>query len=459
MGKKKILIIGAGLAGSLLAIYLGRKGFTVEVIESRPDMRKTRISAGRSINLALSNRGIAALREVGLDSYMLSEAVPMTGRMIHGADGSMRRLPYSGRDGEYINSISRGGLNIALMDVAESIENVKLRFGVACTGFDCRSGAVTLSDGRVIDDAVVLGTDGAGSVIRNAMLAGGVPRFDFSQTWLSHGYKELHIWPTGQGDGFAIEKDALHIWPRDKFLMIALPNLDGSFTCTLFLAHSGGNSFEEIAGDAVTQAEIADGRIESFFTLNFPDVIDLIPDLCESYRTNPVGNLGTIKCGPWNVGGKALLLGDAAHAIVPFYGQGMNASFEDCRILNSMIDGTDVDWEKLFTDFTEVRKKNADAIADLAVENFYEMRDAVADPVFVRKRVVETRLEQTFPDYFSKYSLVTFREDVSYNHARTLGNAQDRLLMSICAETEDVDSLDLSEIRERLAELPEAKGL
>lgn len=457
--RKKILIIGAGLAGSLLAIYLGRKGFEVEVIESRPDMRKVQISAGRSINLALSNRGIAALRGVGLDSYMLSEAVPMTGRMIHGADGSLRRLPYSGREGEYINSISRGGLNIALMDVAESIENVELRFGVACTAFDCSSGSVTLSDGRVIEDAVIFGTDGAGSVIRNAMLAGGVPRFDFSQTWLSHGYKELHIWPTGQGDGFAIEKDALHIWPRDKFLMIALPNLDGSFTCTLFLAHSGVNSFTEIAGDAKTQAEIADGPIEAFFRSNFPDVIDLIPDLCDSYRANPVGNLGTIKCGPWNVGGKALLLGDAAHAIVPFYGQGMNASFEDCRILDSMIDGVDVDWEKLFTDFTEVRKKNADAIADLAVENFYEMRDAVADPVFVRKRTVETRLEQTFPDYFSKYSLVTFREDVPYSHARTLGNAQDRLLMSICTETEDVDALDLSEIRKRLADLPEAKGL
>lgn len=459
MRNKKVLITGAGLAGSLLAIYLGRKGFEVTVVESRPDMRKTTMSAGRSINLALSNRGIAALREVGLDEYMLSEAVPMTGRMIHGNDGSTKLLPYSGREGEYINSISRGGLNIALMNLAESLENVTLHFDTSCTAFDCKSGAVTLSDGRVIRDSVVFGTDGAGSIIRNAMLAGGVSRFDFSQTWLSHGYKELHIWPTGSGEGFAIEKHALHIWPRDKFLMIALPNLDGSFTCTLFLAHSGINSFSDVAGGVNDQAEIADDRINEFFEKNFPDVIELIPDLCESYRANPVGNLGTVKCYPWNVGGKAVLLGDAAHAVVPFYGQGMNASFEDCRILNGMIDGTDVDWEKLFDAFTEIRKKNADAIADLAVENFYEMRDAVADPVFVRKRALETKLEQTFPDYFSKYSLVTFREDIPYSHARALGNAQDRVLMELCAGNDDLEKLDLKEIRRLLAELPEAREL
>jgi len=456
MGNKKILIIGAGLAGSLLAIYLGRRGFDVDVIEARPDMRKTEISAGRSINLALSNRGIAALREVGLDEYMLAEAVPMTGRMIHVPDGSKKMLPYSGREGEYINSISRGGLNIALMNLAESLSNVRLHFGISCTGYDCRTGEVSLSDGRKIVDATVFGTDGAGSVVRNAMLAGGVPRFDFSQTWLSHGYKELHIWPTGVGDGFAIEKNTLHIWPRDRFLMIALPNLDGSFTCTLFLAHSGRNSFAEIAGDAKAQSGIPNEHIESFFKRNFPNAFDLMPDLCDSYRTNPVGNLGTIKCHPWNVGGKALLLGDAAHAVVPFYGQGMNASFEDCRILNGMIDGTDVDWEDVFSRFTEVRKPNADAIADLAIENFYEMRDAVADPVFVKKRVLETMLEQAFPDYFSKYSLVTFREDVPYSHARSLGNAQDRLLMSICSTTENVQDLDLVEIRRLLSELPEA---
>jgi kynurenine 3-monooxygenase len=459
MERKRILIIGAGLAGSLLAISLGRKGFEVDVIESRPDMRKTTISAGRSINLALSNRGIAALREVGLDSFMLSEAVPMTGRMIHALDGSTRVLPYSGREGEYINSISRGGLNIALMNLAESLPNVRLHFGISCTSFNCETGEIKLSDGKSVDDAVVFGTDGAGSVIRNAMLGGGVARFDFSQTWLSHGYKELHIWPTGEGNGFAIEKNLLHIWPRDKFLMIALPNLDGSFTCTLFLAHAGDNSFSEVAGDVTAQSEISDENIERFFEKNFADVIELIPDLCESYRANPVGNLGTIKCYPWNVGGKALLLGDAAHAIVPFYGQGMNASFEDCRILSSLIEGTDVDWEKVFTEFTEIRKKNADAIADLAVENFYEMRDAVADPVFVKKRALETKLEQTFPDYFSKYSLVTFRDDVPYSHARSLGNAQDRLLMSICANNDDVEALDLAEIRRLLAELPEANRL
>jgi kynurenine 3-monooxygenase len=435
MKKEKVIIIGAGLSGSLLAIYLAKRGIECDVYESRGDMRKVTMSAGRSINLALSNRGIAALKEVGLDEYMLAEAVPMYGRMIHGLDGSTKLLPYSGRQGEYINSVSRAGLNIALMNEAEKYKGVKFFFNEKCAEFDCKSGEAKLENGEIIKGDSIIGTDGAGSVIRNAMLS-DFPRFNYSIQWLEHGYKELHIPPTESGD-FQMEKNALHIWARHSFMMIALPNFDGSFTCTLFLAHKGENSFEQL---------IDEKSLMNFFETNFADSISMMPTLVEDFFTNPTGNLGTVKCFPWNVGGKSLLIGDSAHAVVPFYGQGMNASFEDCRILNQLIEQHGTDWETVFDEFTTVRKPNADAIADMAEENFYEMRDAVADPVFQKKRELETKLEQTFPDYFSKYSMVTFREDLPYSVAKDKGNAQDKLLMEICAGIKNVNELDLNEV-------------
>lgn len=443
----KIIIIGAGLAGSLLGIYLSRRGFEVEIYEARGDMRKIGASGGRSINLALSDRGIAALREVGMDEYMLGEAVPMRGRMIHALDGTTKLLPYSGRQNEYINSISRAGLNIALMNAAQK-SGVKFRFNRKCVNFDCKTGAAlvenTKAGGRqTIRGDILIAADGAGSAVRKAMLDGGVPRFNFSQSWLEHGYRELHI-PPGENGGFLMEKNALHIWARHSFMMIALPNFDGSFTCTLFLAHKGENSFEQLVGES---------SLMRFFETYFADAIPLMPTLVEDFFTNPIGNLGTIKCFPWNVGGKSLLLGDSAHAIVPFYGQGMNASFEDCRVLDSLIEKYGTDWATVFDEFTRERKPNADAIADMAEENFYEMRDAVADPVFVRKRELETRLEQTFPDYFSKYSMVTFREDLPYIVAKQKGNAQDKLLMEICAEIEDVSRIDLNEVTQKVKTL------
>ena len=444
MKKEKVIIIGAGLSGSLLAIYLAKRGIHADIYEARGDMRKEEMAAGRSINLALSNRGIAALKEVGLDEYMLSEAVPMFGRMIHALDASTKLLPYSGRQGEYINSVSRAGLNIALINEAEKYDGVRFFFNEKCTDFDCRSGEVLFEKGNAARGDTVIATDGAGSVIRNEMLHGGVPRFDFSQKWLEHGYKELHIPPTEKGD-FRMEKNALHIWARRSFMMIALPNFDGSFTCTLFLAHKGENSFEEIVGTAG-----GSDRLLEFFQTNFADAIPLMPDLTEDFFANPIGNLGTIKCFPWNAGGKSLLLGDSAHAVVPFYGQGMNASFEDCRILNQLIGQNGTNWETVFNEFTRDRKPNTDAIAEMAEENFYEMRDAVADPVFQRKRELETRLEQTFPGYFSKYSMVTFREDLPYLTAKQKGNAQDKLLMEICANINNVNEIDLNEVVERL---------
>lgn len=442
MSKQKVIIIGAGLAGSLLAIYLAKRDLEVEVFEARGDMRKTEMSAGRSINLALSDRGIAALREVGMDGYMLREAVPMYGRMVHTMDGQTKLLPYSGRQGEYINSISRAGLNIALMNEAEKNDGVKLHFDEKCQLFDCHSGQARFESGKIAQGEIVIATDGAGSAVRHAMLQGGVPRFNFSQTWLEHGYKELHIPPADENGNFLMEKNALHIWARRSFMMIALPNFDGSFTCTLFLAHKGENSFEQL---------IDKSSLMDFFEMNFADAIPLMPTLAEDFFANPIGNLGTVKCFPWNAGGKALLLGDSAHAVVPFYGQGMNCAFEDCRVLDALIEKHGAsDWKLIFEEYGELRKQNTDAIADMAEENFYEMRDAVADPIFVRKRELETKLEQTFPDYFSKYSMVTFREDLPYMVAKSKGNAQDKLLMKICSNIENVNEIDLHEVLEKV---------
>ncbi|MCW5961529.1 MAG: FAD-dependent monooxygenase [Pyrinomonadaceae bacterium] len=498
----KVIIIGAGLAGSLLSLFLAKRGIETEVYEARGDMRRQEMSAGRSINLALSDRGIAALKQVGMDEYMLGEAVPMLGRMIHSVDGTTKLLPYSGRKGEYINSVSRGGLNIALINEADKYSESKFFFNQKCVDFDCETGEAILEGGKRTKGDTVIATDGAGSAVRQAMMNGCVSRFNYEQKFLEHGYKELHIPPksersavadgltsssensvknsnfsdaklqppaTAGGSDFAMEKNALHIWARREFLMIALPNFDGSFTCTLFLAFEGENSFEsivrtasrsdllnnnsEISNNYLKPSATADGsdRLLEFFETNFPDAVPLMPTLVEDFFTNPTGNLGTVKCLPWNIGGKALLLGDSAHAMVPFYGQGMNCAFEDCRVLDSLIEkhGTE-NWKTVFEEYTLQRKPNADAICDLAEENFFEMRDAVADPVFQKKRELETLLEQTFPDYFSKYSMVTFREDLPYAVAKEKGNAQDKLLMEICANVENVGEIDLNEVLEKV---------
>lgn len=453
MSDEKVIIIGAGLAGSLLSIYLAKRGIEVEVYEARADMRNKKMSAGRSINLALSDRGIKALSEVGMDEYMLREAVPMYGRLVHDTEGNTRLLPYSGREGEYINSVSRGGLNIALIDEADKHKESSFFFEQRCIDFDCRSGEALIfneknGDEYKVSGTTVIATDGAGSAVRRAMMRGGVPRFNYSQDFLEHGYKELSI-PPGEGGAFRMEKNALHIWARRSFMMIALPNFDGSYTCTLFLAHNGKNSFESIDTGEYSGGSPGSALIR-FFEEQFPDAIPLIGNLEREYFTNPTGDLGTVKCSPWNAGDRCLLLGDSAHAVVPFYGQGMNASFEDCRILNDLIGELGTNWLEVFERYSELRKVNTDAIADMAVENFYEMRDAVADPVFVRKRDLETKLEQQYPDYFSKYSMVTFREDLPYSEAMRRGNAQDRILMEICAREPDVSKIDTRKVLERL---------
>jgi kynurenine 3-monooxygenase len=457
MSNEKVIIIGAGLAGSLLAIYLAKRGIEVDVYEARGDMRHQSVAAGRSINLALSDRGIAALREVGMDEYMLAEAMPMYGRLIHSPSGETKLLPYSGREGEYINSVSRGGLNIALINEAEKYAGVRFFFNEGCVDLDIETGEAILESGKRVAGSAVIATDGAGSAVRNAIMHGGVERFNFSQAWLDHGYKELVIPSVSEFDvlpegvsrragRFVTDENALHIWPRQKFMMIALPNFDGSFTCTLFLAHK---SPRPAAGGKLEPAfdQLADETaVMDFFKREFPDAVPLMPTLTHDFFANPTGNLGTVKCFPWNIDGKVLLLGDAAHAVVPFYGQGMNCAFEDVRVLDQLIEKRGTEWERVFEEYGVLRKVNTDAIADMAEENFYEMRDATADAVFQRKRALETTLEQEYPDYFSKYSMVTFREDLPYFVAREMGNAQDRLLMEICGDAADIDDLDLDDV-------------
>lgn len=443
MSNKKIIIIGAGLSGSLLAIRMAQKGFNVAVYEKRPDMRKEKISAGRSINLALSDRGIRGLQLIGLEKEMLSLSIPMHGRMIHNPGAEPLLLPYSGRKGEHINSISRGDLNIALLNKAETFHNIELNFDCHCidVNIDTAEAFFEKDDNSFsVSGELVIGTDGAGSALRNSMEK-KLPGFSMSLKFLDHGYKELNL-PPGAGNSFLIEKNALHIWPRKSFMLIALPNLAGDFTVTLFLAHKGGhNSFEAIQHK---------GQLHAFFEQNFPDVQQLIPDLEEQFFNNPTGQLGTVKCYPWQANGQCVLMGDAAHAVVPFYGQGMNCSFEDVVVFDELLEQHGDNWKKLLELFEQSRKPNADAIADLAVDNFYEMRDAAGDAVFQRKRRLETMLEQNYPQYFSKYSLVTFCEQVPYKQAMDQGRKQDEILMQLCKEAEDIASLDMDAVLEKL---------
>jgi kynurenine 3-monooxygenase len=467
-----VVIIGAGLAGSLLAIFLAKRGISVDIYEARGDMRNESVDAGRSINLALSDRGIASLREVGMDEYMLSEAVPMYGRMIHSETGETKLLPYSGRKCEYINSVSRAGLNIALINEAEKYEGVTFHFREPCVDFDYAPASVKFASGTTVSGDTVFAADGAGSAVRQAMERQN-PAFESHSVFLEHGYKELHI-PSNSGpDKYPIEPNALHIWPRHQFMMIALPNFDGSFTCTLFLANKGRNPSNEGAVErtrAPAPGTPPNGRVCAFpdpgfdhlaednslldfFNREFHDAVTLMPTLVEDFFTNPTGQLGTLRCWPWNIEGKVLLLGDSAHAMVPFYGQGMNCAFEDVRVLDQLIEKHGTNWETVFEEYGRLRKINTDAIQDMAEENFYEMRDATADPVFQRKRALETRLEQIYPDYFSKYSMVTFREDLPYSVAKEKGNAQDRLLMQICANENDIENINLETVLSQLKAL------
>jgi len=440
-----VAVVGAGLVGSLLSIYLKKRGYQVTVFERRPDMRRKGYEGGRSINLALSNRGIRALEEIGLAEPLKQVAIPMHGRVMHDRKGNLTFQPY-GKEGQFINSVSRSGLNIVLMDEAEKL-GVKFLFEQRVEKIDVENTAIIFPTEKKQFD-LIIGADGAFSAVRGSLQI--TDRFDYSQDYIDHGYKELSI-PAGAGArlpagqaGFQIEKNALHIWPRESFMLIALPNPDGSFTCTLFFPFEGKTSFEKLKTDA---------DVKQFFQETFPDALRLMPDLLEDYNSNPTSSLVTVTCYPW-VRNNTLLIGDAAHAIVPFFGQGMNAGFEDCRILHELLDKHQDDWSIALSEFQEQRKPDADAIAQLALDNFIEMRDLVADAEFLLRKKIEAKLHELFPDkWIPLYSMVTFHDSMRYSEAYQIGKRQ-RKIMDEAMKTPGIEtnwgSLDFEEIVSRL---------
>ena len=410
---KQVTILGAGLVGSLLAVLLARRGYRVNVYERRGDMRKEKMAAGRSINLALSDRGWKALETAGLDSAIRQIAIPMHSRMVHATDGTENMQAY-GKEGQAIYSVSRGALNMALMDLAEQQAGVKIYFNQRADSINLNEAVVNFESGSALSQAkadLIFGADGAYSALRHTMQF--LDRFNLSQSYIEHGYKELHI-PPGADGAHRLYKNALHIWPRKNFMLIALPNMDGSFTCTLFFQFDGPVSFSSVRTEA---------DIEHFFKEYFPDVIPLMPTYKEDFSLNPTASLVTVRCFPWTYQDKACLIGDAAHAIVPFFGQGMNCGFEDCTVLNELMDLHGDDWKKILPAFELSRKPNADAIADLALNNFVEMRDLVADPDFLARKNIEKLIAASFPGRFiSPYQMVSFTH-IPYAEALRKGSA------------------------------------
>jgi kynurenine 3-monooxygenase len=398
----RFTVIGAGLGGALMAIYLGRAGHEVEVYERRADPRRAQRQEVRSINLAISTRGLEALAKVGLAGPVLDMAVPMRGRMVHSPTGKCAFQPYGADAHQAINSVSRAGLNMLLLDAAEQLPSVRVKFAQRLTGIDLEAGVLALEDEstgevREVSGGVIVGADGAFSAVRGQLRR--LDRFDFRQSYLQHGYKELTI-PATSDAGFRLEKHALHIWPRGGYMMIALPNRDGSFTCTLFWPFEGPNSFDVLKTDA---------DVQRFFAAQFPDAVPHMPTLIHEYFTNPTSSLVTIRCGPWYFQDRVVLLGDACHAVVPFYGQGANAAFADCTVLSEAIRRHAPNWQAAFGEYYELRKEHTDALADLAIDNFVEMRDRVASEGFRAKKKIEKVLHRLFPRWFTPlYSMITF---------------------------------------------------
>ena len=418
---EKVTLVGGGLAGSLMSIYLAKRGYEVYIYERRGDMRSGNYIGGRSINLALSTRGLRGLAKVGLDQDVLDISIPMTGRMMHSVDGALKYQPY-GKDGQAIYSVSRGQLNIKLLQLADQYPNIHMFFNCKCVATNletCETTYVNEQGETIVDKAdVVLGTDGAFSALRDSMQR--TARFNFSQTYENYGYKDFEIVPNANSD-FQLDKNCLLIWPRQSFMMIALPNPGGNFTCTLFMPFDGNPGIDQL-----TTAE----EISAFFQLHFPDAMSMMPGLVDDYMNNPTGVLATMRCYPW-VRGNNALMGDSAHAVVPFYGQGMNCSFEDCVVLDECIEELGGEWGSVLDAYQKLRKPNADAIANLALQNFVEMRDLVGSDAFLYKKKVEHMLSEKHPDLFvSQYERVTFSTR-DYAEALAFGELNDRVLESI----------------------------
>ena len=419
---EKFVLIGSGLAGGLLAAYFGRRGYEVDLYERRADPRAGNFVGGRSINLALSTRGIHALQQLGIADEVMRHAIPMRGRMIHDRSGNLHFAPYDRDPKNHINSIGRAALNTTVIEAAQRYPNVRVMFNHLCTGVELDAPVAHLLNSETNEASeargdAVIGVDGAFSAVRQAMRQ-RLDGFEYDESYLAHGYKELTIPPAADG-GWRMEKEALHIWPRKSFMMIALPNPDGSFTCTLFWEFEGSRSF------ATTKT---DDEVRRFFGEEFPDAVPLMPALLEDFRENPTGSLVTIRCAPWSYKDKVALVGDAAHAVVPFYGQGMNAAFEDCVVLDECLAAFPENREIAFAEYSSRRKENADALADLAVHNFIEMRDKTASKTFRAKKKLDHLLEGLLPGvYLPLYTMVTFTR-IPYAQAAKRARWQDRVV-------------------------------
>jgi kynurenine 3-monooxygenase len=437
MRSKHINILGAGQCGTLLATMLARRGCSIELYERNADPRGDNASAGRSINLVVTARGFNALEKAGVLSRVEPLLVPMRGRIVHAVDGSTEFLPYGQHEDEQIYSASRGELNKILLDAAEAVGNIDIHFGHAGTGYNAANCSVQILDVDANRDYEVkaqplIAADGAGSVVRNFLHEMGT--IGATESPLLHGYKELAI-PAGPGGEFRLDPHALHIWPRGGFMLIALPNPGGDFTLTLFLPNEGETSFAALNNEQTAAA---------FFEEHFPDAVPLIPNAAHAVVNNPLGLLGTVRCRHWHDRGNVLLLGDAAHAVVPFHGQGMNLAFEDCVVLDRILETTDADWQDVFRQFETEQLVNANAIADMALENYIEMRDTVRDPKFALRKELAFELERRLPKRFiPRYSMVMFHAEIPYSVAQQRGKVQRTLLEEFTSNADDLDQVDI----------------
>ncbi len=445
MNKKNVAVVGAGLVGSLWAVYLARRGYNVKVFDRRPDIRKMKIVQGKSINLALSDRGWKGLEGAGVGDEIRKVALPMSGRLMHAIDGGLTYQPY-GKEGQAIYSVSRGVLNQTLLKCADEYDNVELVFNHRCTDIDLNENTIHFYDEEKGADSSekfdhIFGTDGAFSAVRTKLTK--VDRHDYSQTYLDHGYKELEI-PANADGSHRMRNDCLHIWPRGEFMMIALPNIDGSFTCTLFIAFEGKNALQHLkTPEAVT----------AFFKQHFPDAVALMPELIEDFFANPDASLVMTKCYPWHYEDKICLLGDAAHAIVPFYGQGMNAGFEDCTAMQRLLDENNDDFSKALPAFTKERKPCGDAILELALRNYIEMRDKTADTEFLLQKKIEAKFSAKHPDrWIPLYSQVTFSH-IPYHEALKNGDRQQEIMNHVMARPDIHSKWDSDEVEQQILSL------
>lgn len=445
MKKERLAIVGGGLVGSLWAVYLAKKGHEVHVFDRRSDIRKVKIVQGKSINLALSERGWKGLKGAGIEAEINKVALPMTGRLMHSVQGEITYQPY-GKEGQAIYSVSRGLLNQTLLKCADEFENVTLYFDHTCKDLQLDTNTIVFQDThqnttKELQFDRIFGTDGAFSAVRARLQR--LDRFDYSQEYLSHGYKELEIPPSASGD-FQMDPNGLHIWPRGEFMMIALPNPDRSFTCTLFMAFEGKDAFENLHTDE---------EIMAFFNKYFADAVPLMPELLQDFRNNPTASLVMTKCNPWHYQDKICLMGDAAHAIVPFYGQGMNAGFEDCTVLSQLMDEFGDDWTGMFKAYTRLRKPAGDAILQLALRNYIEMRDKTADERFLLQKKIEARFSAKYPDlWLPLYSQVSFSH-IPYAEALQNGIEQDEIMKKVMDRPDIFDIWDSEEIETNILRL------